>query len=122
MGRTILVVDDSASIRSLVCQTLESAGFSTVQSKHAYDALNQLRTIPVPSLVITDINMPLMHGIAFVQQLRKMPKLLYTPVLLLTTEDRREEKEKARAVGASGWLTKPFHPEQLLAAVKKVLA
>jgi two-component system chemotaxis response regulator CheY len=122
MARTVLVVDDSATIRRLVCATLRSAGFETVEGVHAYDALHRLRTMPAPSLVITDINMPMMHGIAFIQQLRKMPPLLYTPVLLLTTEDRREEKEKARAAGATGWLTKPFAPEQLLAVVHKVLA
>ena len=121
MTRTVLVVDDSATVRSLVCKTLQGAGFETVEGVHAYDALHQLRTMPAPALVITDINMPMMHGIAFVQQLRRIPKLLRTPVLLLTTEDRQEEKEKARAAGATGWVTKPFAPEQLLAVVNKVL-
>jgi two-component system chemotaxis response regulator CheY len=122
MARTVLVVDDSASIRSLICKTLEAAGFSTVQGVHAYDALNQLRTMAAPpALIITDLNMPMMHGIVFVQQLRKLPKLRNTPVLMLTTESRAEEKEKARAAGCSGWVTKPFAPEQLVAVVQQVL-
>lgn len=118
MRRKALVVDDSASMRQLVWQTLSQNGFEVIQAANGVEALNRAATV---ELVITDLNMPVMDGITFIQKLRERADHKHTPVLLLTTESRTEQKAKARAAGATGWLTKPFDPGQLLATIKKVL-
>ena len=119
--KTVLVVDDSASMRALVSGTLTNAGFKPFEASNGQEALGMVKAIPVLDLVITDLNMPVMDGISFVQKLRQLAAFKYTPVLLLTTETRTEQKDKAKAAGATGWLTKPFDPKQLLAVIQRVL-
>jgi two-component system, chemotaxis family, chemotaxis protein CheY len=119
--KTVLVVDDSASMRALVTATLRGAGFNPVEAGNGQEALVAIKTISVLDLVITDLNMPVMDGITFVQKVRQLAAFKYTPVLLLTTETRVEQKDKAKAAGATGWLTKPFDPERLLAVIQRVL-
>lgn len=119
--KTVLVVDDSASMRALVMQTLQKAGFKTVEASNGQEALDMVKTTAKLDLVITDLNMPVMDGISFVQKLRALAAFKYTPVLLLTTETRQDHKDKAKAAGATGWLTKPFDPNQLLAVIQRVL-
>jgi two-component system chemotaxis response regulator CheY len=119
--RTVLVVDDSASMRALVTQTLQKAGCKTVEATNGQEALDAIKTVGKVDLVITDLNMPIMDGISFVQKLRTLAAFKYTPVLLLTTETRQDHKDKAKAAGATGWLTKPFDPNQLLAVLQRVL-
>ena len=119
--RHALVVDDSASMRALVSQTLTSAGFSVVEATNGEAALALLKTMPRLDLVITDLNMPVLDGIGFVQRFRQLHAFKFTPVLLLTTETRTDQKDKAKSVGATGWLTKPFDPNKLKAVVQKVL-
>jgi two-component system, chemotaxis family, chemotaxis protein CheY len=119
--KTVLVVDDSASIRALVTGTLQSAGFKSVEAENGEQALQKIKTMPMLDLVITDLNMPVLDGIAFVQKFRQLAAFKYTPVLLLTTETRVEQKDKAKAAGATGWLTKPFDPKQLLSVIARVL-
>lgn len=121
MSRTVLVVDDSASMRLLVSQTLTAQGFSVVQAENGQAALAAARGLKQLDLVVTDLNMPIMDGITFVQQLRQISAFKFTPVLLLTTETRTDQKDKAKAAGATGWLTKPFDPSKLKAVVQKVL-
>ena len=118
---SILAVDDSASMRALVMQTLQKAGFKTVEAMNGQEALDAVKGISKLDLVITDLNMPVMDGISFVQKLRTLAAFKYTPVLLLTTETRQDHKDKAKAAGATGWLTKPFDPNQLLAVIQRVL-
>jgi two-component system chemotaxis response regulator CheY len=120
MPRNVLVVDDSETMRKLVCHTLQSAGFHTFQAKNGLDALVQAKDIRPLDLVIADLNMPIMDGIKLISQLRRTPGVSIVPVLLLTTEVDRGAKERARMAGASGWLTKPFEPDQLVAAVQQV--
>lgn len=121
MPRTALVVDDSPSMRSLVGATLRAIGFTVTEADNGKTALAAADRASTFDLVVTDLNMPVMDGITFVGQLRTRPKLKYTPVLMLTTESSAEQKSKAKAAGATGWLTKPFEPKQLVATVQRVL-
>jgi two-component system chemotaxis response regulator CheY len=121
MARSALVVDDSDSMRRLVCQTLQGIGFTTVEASNGLEALVRARDIKWLDLVVADLNMPVMDGIKLVSQLRKTPGISVVPFLLLTTEIRPEHKVKAKAAGATGWMVKPFEPEQLIAVVQKIV-
>lgn len=117
----ILTADDSVSIRKMVSTTLANAGYDVIEAVDGQDALTMAQHSPV-DLVLTDVNMPKLDGIGLVKALRLLPHYRFTPILLLTTESSAQEKEAARAAGASGWLVKPFNPDQLLATIKKVLS
>lgn len=119
-ARTAIIVDDSASIRFLITQTLEEAGFHVIQARDGREALNMSEGTDA-DLIVTDLNMPVMDGISLIQELRARARTKHTPILLLTTESRPEHKARARAAGATGWLTKPFDPAALRSTVKKVL-
>ena len=121
MPRSALVVDDSDTMRKLVCLTLQSIGFTTYQAKNGLEALIQAKDIRPLDLVIADLNMPVMDGLKLLSQLRRTPGVSIVPVLLLTTEVDRAVKERARMAGASGWLTKPFDPTQLAAVVQQIV-
>ncbi|CAK0753988.1 two-component system, chemotaxis family, chemotaxis protein CheY [Gammaproteobacteria bacterium] len=118
--KTILTVDDSASVRQVVTITLESAGYGVVQASDGQEALVQLKTTAV-DMIITDINMPNLNGIELIRQVRTTPGYKFTPIVLLTTVTDEAKKQEGRAVGATAWITKPFTPEQLRSVVKKVL-
>ncbi len=120
MGRTALIVDDSASVRQMVAFTLQQAGFSVLEGCNGADALQKLGDQRV-ELVITDLNMPVMDGIAFIIELRSRRATRFTPVLMLTTESQTEKKLQGKAAGATGWIVKPFHPAKLLDVIAKVL-
>lgn len=117
---SILAVDDSASMRQMVGFTLKGAGYDVVEAVDGKDALRLAKGAKV-NLVITDVNMPNMDGIALVRELRALADYKFTPILLLTTESGEAKKAEGKAAGATGWLVKPFNPEQLLATIKKVL-
>lgn len=119
MSKTILAVDDSASMRQLVGFTLRGAGYTVIEASDGQDALEKLRA-PV-NLVLTDLNMPRLDGLGLTRAIRASTSYRYTPILLLTTESDPARKLEAKAAGATGWLVKPFQPEQLLATIKKVL-
>ncbi|MDG1750894.1 MAG: response regulator [Thalassotalea sp.] len=116
----ILVVDDSNSIRDMVCFTLKSAGYTAVEAKDGQEGLMKAQ-IDSFDLVISDVNMPNMDGITLCGELRKLPKFKFTPILMLTTESSGDMKLKGKAAGATGWLVKPFNPEKLLATIKRVV-
>lgn len=118
---TILTADDSVSIRKMVSTTLKKAGYEVLEAVDGQDALTMAKGLPV-DLVLTDVNMPNLDGIGLVKELRLLPRYRFTPILLLTTESSAEEKEAARAAGATGWLVKPFNPDQLLSTIKKILS
>ena len=120
MPESILAVDDSASMRQMVSFTLKGAGYEVVEAADGVEALNIARGRPV-NLVITDVNMPKMDGISLIRELRSLPSYKFTPLLMLTTESGAEKKQQGKAAGATGWIVKPFNPEQLLNTVKKVL-
>ncbi len=120
MDKTIMTVDDSASIRMMVSFSLKGAGFAVVEAVDGVDALSKLDDHDI-SMVIADVNMPVMDGIQFVKKMRTHPKYKFTPVVMLTTESHESRKEKGREAGATGWIVKPFKPEQLINIVNKVL-
>jgi two-component system, chemotaxis family, chemotaxis protein CheY len=120
MTAIILAVDDSASMRQMVSFTLKHAGYQVVEATDGVEALDYARGNPV-SLVLTDVNMPRMDGIALVRELRQLAAYKFTPMLVLTTEASREKKLEGKQAGATGWLVKPFNPEKLLATIAKVL-
>ena len=117
---TILAVDDSASMRQMVAFTLKSAGHQVTEACDGQDALNKAKGNKF-SLVLSDVNMPVMDGITLIKELRAMGDYKFTPILMLTTESTGEEKQEGKAAGATGWIVKPFNPDQLLATIKKVL-
>jgi two-component system chemotaxis response regulator CheY len=117
---TILAVDDSASMRQMVTFTLKGAGHTVLEAEDGQAALDALKGKKVDA-VVTDVNMPRMDGITLVKNLRALPDFKFTPILLLTTESGDNKKAEGKAAGATGWLVKPFNPDQLLATIKKVL-
>lgn len=117
---TILTADDTATMRQMISFTLGSAGHTVVQASDGSEALALARTRKF-DLVIADINMPVMDGISLVKSLRTLPDYKFTPILILTTESQDQKRQEGRGAGATGWIVKPFNPEQLLTVVKKVL-
>ena len=117
---TILTVDDSASMRQMVAFTLQSAGHNVTQAADGVEALQEAKKGEY-NLVITDVNMPNMDGISLTRELRALDNYKYPPILTLTTEAGTSKKEEGKAAGATGWIVKPFNPEQLLSTIKKVL-
>ena len=120
MPRTILVVDDSATMRQMVSFTLKQAGFGVVEAVDGQDGLDRLDAGRV-DLIITDLNMPRVDGVAFIRGLRGRPTTKFTPVIMLTTETQESRRQEGRAAGASAWMVKPFHPNKLLAVIGKIL-
>ncbi|MGQ0530282.1 MAG: response regulator [Panacagrimonas sp.] len=116
----ILAVDDSASMRQMVTFTLKSAGFDVAEAEDGQAALDLAKTEKF-GLVLADVNMPRMDGITLVKNLRTLAEYKFTPLLMLTTESTPEKKLEGKAAGATGWLVKPFNPEQLVATVQRVL-
>jgi len=120
MSHRILIVDDSASMRQMVSFALTSAGYQVDQAEDGQMALGIAKGQSYHA-VITDINMPNMDGITLIRHLRALPGYTFTPLLMLTTESAADRKAEGKAAGATGWLVKPFNPEQLVATLQKVL-
>ncbi len=121
MGKTVLVVDDSVSMRQMVTFTLKGAGFEVVEAGDGKEAVDKLNGGAKPNLVITDLNMPNMDGISLIKAIRGMAAHKFTPVLMLTTESSGDKKKEGQSAGATGWIVKPFNPDQMLATIGKVL-
>jgi len=120
MAKKIMTVDDSASVRQMVSFTLKGAGYEVMEGCDGKDALAKLSAGKV-DMVITDLNMPNMNGIELIKALRTNPAYKFVPIVLLTTESQDTKKQEGKAAGATGWIVKPFKPEQLLSVIKKVL-
>jgi two-component system chemotaxis response regulator CheY len=120
MTKTVLSVDDSASVRQMVKLTLTAAGYEVIQANDGAEGLAKARDRAV-DMVVTDINMPVMNGLALIRELRQLPSYKGVPIIFLTTESDEAMKREAKAAGATGWITKPFQQEQLVAVVKKVI-
>jgi len=120
MAKTVMVVDDSASLRQVVGIALRGAGYDVIEGCDGKDALSKLTGQKV-HLVISDVNMPNMDGITFVKNLKQMPAYKFTPVIMLTTESQEGKKQEGQAAGAKAWVVKPFLPTQMLAAVSKLV-
>lgn len=118
--KTILAVDDSATVRQMLQLTLSDAGYRVVEASSGDDALNKLHGQQV-DLLITDLNMGQGDGITLVKEVRKLPGHRFLPIIMLTSEAQPEKRLAAKQAGVSGWINKPFNPQQLLAVVKMVL-
>ena len=120
MAKTILIVDDSASLRQVVAISLKSAGYDVIEACDGKDALAKLNGDKI-HLIISDVNMPNMDGITFVKEAKKLPNYKFTPIIMLTTESQEGKKQEGQAAGAKAWVVKPFQPAQMLAAVSKLI-
>jgi two-component system, chemotaxis family, chemotaxis protein CheY len=120
MAKTVMIVDDSPTMRQMVRDVLLDAGYAVVEGKDGKDALGVVGKQPV-QLVITDFNMPVMNGISLVKELRSLPEHRFTPILMLTTEHTQNRKDEGRAAGATGWIVKPFDPSRLLQIVARLV-
>jgi two-component system, chemotaxis family, chemotaxis protein CheY len=120
MGTKVLVVDDSMMIRQQVGTALIAAGFDVVDAKDGLDALEQLKAHKDVEVVVCDVNMPTMNGLEFLESLRSDSALSDIPVMMLTTESQFARIQRAKVLGAKAWILKPFKPDLLIAAVKKL--
>ncbi|MCE4556701.1 response regulator [Roseateles cellulosilyticus] len=121
MAKTILIVDDSSSLRTVVRLALTRAGYEVLEAGDGQAALEVLEKTPKAHLVVCDVNMPRMDGITFVTQLKQHPRHRFVPVIMLTTEGEEDAKNRGRQAGAKAWMVKPFNPPQLLDAVSKLV-
>ncbi len=120
MAKTILIVDDSASLRQVVGIALRGAGYDVIEACDGRDALAKLNGQKV-HLMISDVNMPNMDGITFVKNVKQIPAYKFTPVVMLTTESAEGKKAEGQAAGAKAWVVKPFRPEQMIGVVQKLV-
>jgi two-component system chemotaxis response regulator CheY len=120
MSKRIMTADDSASVRQMVAFTLKGAGYEVVEAVDGKDALSKLQGTPV-HMLITDLNMPNLDGIGLIKGVRANAAYKFIPIIMLTTESQDSKKQEGKSAGATGWIIKPFKPEQLLAVIKKVL-
>jgi two-component system, chemotaxis family, chemotaxis protein CheY len=120
MAKTIMIIDDSTSLRQVVSITLTEAGYQVQEACDGQDAVSKLKGQKV-HLMICDVNMPNMDGITFLKTVRTLPEYKFTPVIMLTTEAGEDKKKEGQAAGARAWMIKPFKPDQLLGAVAKLV-
>jgi len=121
MAKNILIVDDSESIREVVGLALKDAGYNVIIGVDGQEGLKLLLENDNINLIISDMIMPVMDGITFLQEVRKLDRYKYLPMLMLTTESQEAKKIEAKKLGATGWIIKPFVKEKLLAVIKKVI-
>jgi two-component system, chemotaxis family, chemotaxis protein CheY len=120
MAKTILIVDDSASLRQVVSISLKGAGYDVIEACDGVDALSKLDGRKI-HLIISDVNMPNMDGLTFVSEAKKLPEYKFTPIVMLTTEAGEDKKQSGQAAGAKAWVVKPFQPAQMLTVVSKLV-
>jgi len=120
MAKTILVVDDSASLRQVVAITLKAAGYDVIEACDGVDGLNKLDGKKI-HLIVSDVNMPNMDGLTMVQKIRELANYKFTPVIMLTTESGADKKGIGKSAGVKAWMVKPFKPDQMVDAVSKLI-
>ena len=121
MGKVIMTVDDSTSVRQMVSFTLGDAGYDIVQAVDGKDALDKIGDSTNVDMLITDLNMPNLDGIELIRNVRAQQRHKFIPILMLTTESQEAKKQQGKAAGASGWIVKPFSAEQLVDVVRRLL-
>ncbi len=120
MAKTILIVDDSASLRQVVSIALKGAGYDVLEAVDGKDGLSKLTGAKI-NLIISDVNMPNMNGIEFVKSVKQMDNYKFTPIIMLTTESQEQMIQQGKEAGVKAWVVKPFKPEQMLDAVSKLI-
>jgi two-component system chemotaxis response regulator CheY len=120
MGKTVMIVDDSASLRQVVAIALKGAGYDVIEACDGKDAIAKMTGQKI-HLIISDVNMPNMDGIAMVREVKKMANYKFTPIIMLTTESQETKKKEGQEAGAKAWVVKPFQPQQMLDAVSKLI-
>lgn len=120
MSKTVLIVDDSASVRQVVTIALKGDGYDVIDACDGKDALSKLDGRKI-HLIVSDVNMPNMDGITLVKEVKKLPAYKFTPIVMLTTEGADDMKQQGKAAGAKAWIVKPFQPAQLLQAAKMLI-
>lgn len=120
MAKTILFVEDSASVRQVMNSTLTREGYDVIIACDGQDAMSKLDGTKI-HLIISDVNMPNMDGLTFVKQAKQLPAYKFTPIIMLTTETQEEKMNEGKAAGVKAWIVKPFQPAQLLAAVSQLI-
>lgn len=120
MGKNIMIVDDSASLRQVVAIALRGAGYDVIEAQNGQDALSKLDGKKI-HLIISDVNMPVMDGITLVKEVKKLAAYKFTPIIMLTTEGADAKKKEGQAAGAKAWIVKPFQPDQMLKAVSTLI-
>ena len=120
MPKKILLVDDSASVRTVAGIALRGAGYEVLEACNGQEGLAKLNGEKI-NLIISDVNMPVMGGIAFLREVKRHPNYRFTPVIMLTTEAGEDKKQEGRAAGAKAWIVKPFQPQNMLDAVSKLI-
>jgi two-component system chemotaxis response regulator CheY len=121
MTKTILIVDDSATMLMSVKSTLEMSGYTVTTAGDGVQALTKLQSGIKPDLIITDVNMPNMGGLELIHKVRELPGFRFTPILTLTTESQAAKRDEGRKLGATGWLVKPIAGPDLIKVIKQVL-
>jgi two-component system, chemotaxis family, chemotaxis protein CheY len=120
MEKTVLIVDDSATMRQLISMTLKNSGYKVIEANDGADALSKLNGTRI-SLMISDVNMPVMDGITLIKKVKELPSCKFMPIIMLTTEAGDSKKAEGKAAGAKAWIVKPFQPDVLLSAVKTLI-
>jgi len=120
MAKTILIVDDSASLRQVVAIALKGAGYDVIEGFDGVDGLSKLDGTKI-HLIISDVNMPNMDGLTMVKKVKEMPAYKFTPIVMLTTEAGADKKEIGKSAGVKAWMVKPFKPDQMIDAVSKLI-
>lgn len=120
MAKVILTADDSNSVRQMINFTLKQAGYDIIEAVDGKDALLKIKSNAI-NMLITDLNMPNLDGIELIRRVRAIPEYKFVPIIMLTTESQADKKMAGKEAGATGWIVKPFNPEQLIAVVKKVI-
>jgi two-component system chemotaxis response regulator CheY len=120
MGKTIMVVDDSTSVRQMVAFTIKNCGYEVIEAKDGQDALTKISGKTI-DMIVTDLNMPNLDGIGLIRGVRAEPSHRFIPIIMLTTESQESKKVEGKQAGATGWIVKPFKPEQLVGVIRKVL-
>ncbi|MED5621998.1 response regulator [Ideonella sp. BN130291] len=121
MAKTIMIVDDSASLRQVVGIALKGAGYDVLEGSDGKDALAKLNGQKV-HLIVSDLNMPNLDGLGFAKAVKQLPLYKFTPIVMLTTESAEAKKRAGQEAGLKAWVVKPFRPEQLLSVVQKLVA
>jgi len=119
ISKKIMAVDDSPTVRKVLNETLSGAGYQVIEANNGQEAITKMSTDRI-DLLVTDLNMPTMDGVELIRQVRKKPGNRFMPIIMLTSDTQPETKDAGKKAGASGWVTKPFRPEQLLSVIKMV--